>query len=427
MSMVTDSSSKPRSHEIHRNDRPRDVGGTHEPHEIDAGPSEIERFRDADAFAVQDQPSGTTVNHVANTPPPMDRMLRDHEIVGGTVRLNRPTNTDVNQIQTTDPVHPVDAANGVQISDARIQEIYGSAIDVATQHADQGVGPTAQATWNHVTEQLAAEPGFQDPPGSGNVQWDQVMDYSMGIMSEIFVGGDTTASGINRTGGEGPLGPILDRLPPVAGDHVPDLPHSTGVDETGDIGQWRARLNPPGTGIRPEFDDGSGGQLRHTWVYTAIGYNTGAGGWQPSFTNTMGNWAHEALEDGTRQDFFAGQAGWIYGNTLWGAREAAAGGDQEAGRNAAANSGMSISGFFSGTFAPQMNPTYPSPDGPVTMEPDVRWSTGSEGSGSAVAMAAMNMILSNGITRNMADNLPWAGTGRENQTMPVIQGFYPRE
>lgn len=91
------------------------------------------------------------------------------------------------------PVHEVDAANGVQNSDARIQQIYGSAIEVASQHADQGAGPMAQATWNHVTEQLAAEPGFQDPPGSGNVQWDQVMDYSMGIMSEIFVGGDTTA------------------------------------------------------------------------------------------------------------------------------------------------------------------------------------------------------------------------------------------
>jgi hypothetical protein len=406
------------------------VGDVLDVRETMAEPNPIESLRQTDGFSVHERPSGTTVHHVANNPPPSDRVLIDHELVGNSIRLNtRGGGGEVNQAPspTPVPVHEVDAANGVQISDARIQQIYGSAIEVASQHADQGVGPMAQATWNHVTEQLAAEPGFQDPPGSGNVQWDQVMDYSMGIMSEIFVGGDTTRSGINRTGAEGPLGPILDRLPPVDADHVPDLAHSTEVNEAGNIAVWRSHLNPPGEGIRPEFDDGSGGQMRHTFVYMAIGYNTGAGGLQPSLTHTMGNWTHEALEDGTRQDFIAGQAAWIYGNTLWGAREAAARGDQNDGRNAAANSGMSMSGFFSGTFAPEMSVTYPSPNGPVAITPDVRWSSGSGASGSAVAVAAFDQIMSNGITRNMADNLPWAGTGRENETWFVIQGFYPRE
>lgn len=329
------------------------------------------------------------------------------------------------------------AVADVTITDARIQELYGSTIEVATQYATQGVGPMAQATWNHLTEQLAREPGFQSPPGSGNVNWAQVMDYAMGMMSELFVGEAEVMHGLRTTGSQGPLTAVLERLPAPDPSHFPDLAHTatttdeagvTRGDEAGSPALWRASLNPAGTGIRPEFDDGSGGQMRHTWVYVAIGYNTASGGAQPSLTNTMGNWVHESIEPGgTRQDFFAGQAGWIYGSTLWGAREGAAQGDQTAGRNAAANSGMSISGFFSGQFAPQMNVTYPSPDGPVTVEPDVRWSTGSGSSGSAVAMAALERTMRNSITRNMVDNLPWAGTGRENDTMLVIQGYYPRE
>src|SRR5262249_45583299 len=157
---------------------------------------------------------------------------------------------------------PTNAADQVlKLSDETIQSIMRGAIAVADAYSTEGVGSTVQHTWNYLVQSFAQQPELQDPPGSGNVDWDTVIDCSMAVASDIFVGADTVQSGLDRVGAGGSqLGTILEALPRIPADAV------TG----GDIAAWRSSLNPPDAGLRPDFQDGSGGQLRHGWVYLAI-------------------------------------------------------------------------------------------------------------------------------------------------------------
>lgn len=305
-----------------------------------------------------------------------------------------------------------------EISDEELTGIMNGAIVTANLYAEDGAGATAQHTMNYLVQAFAANPAFQEPPGSGNVDWPSVLDYSMAVASHIFVGGDTVQSGLSRVGAGGSqLSQVLDTLPPVPTDAIPG----------GDLAAWRSSLNPPDASLRPDFQDGSNGQLRHGWVYLAIGYATGDQSFAGAAPRVIGAWGHEAWEDGTRQDFAMAMACFVEGQALWGARSAAGAGYDE-GANVAANWGMHIYGFFAGSFGAESSVTFPSPDGDVTLTAPTEWSMGSGVSGSTVAITALTQIAMNDITWNMMQNLPWASPdddwrGSSAQSYFVTQGW----
>lgn len=260
-----------------------------------------------------------------------------------------------------------------------IADVTASTVSHIESLRGQGVGAMSQAALDHTVNELLNLPpsaGFRNADGSPN--WTKVADYSMAICGSIFVGPGELRKNVSML----PASEQQQQMLSILGE-IPEVDLSqVAPGESAEA--WRANLDTsnPRASLRSDFDDGSPGQARHTWMYIVAGYAmpsiTENGASMPSFALLAngghelveGNWsgavtslftghytsAQDSVTDydeaytqnnrGSRQDFSAGVAGFAFGSVLRGIRDAYAG----TGYNSslALTMGVASAGFFAG-------------------------------------------------------------------------------
>lgn len=275
------------------------------------------------------------------------------------------------------------ATSGVTTQE--LTNVTNTVVNAVNANRGAGVGQMSQVALSTAVAELSRLPGFKNPDGSVNHQ--KVMDYAIALCGNVFTGKQALKEGLDRIPGrDGNLYAIIDSMP--------DL---TAAQVGGDVGTWRATLDTSNgkSSLLADFDDGSGGQARHTWVYIVMGYAAPANALSQTVL-LAGNFIHEGVESGgggSRQDFAAGWAGGAYGQMLRMLRDVMNDPNRNSGYDATllGRLGPMTGEFFTGT-----------------------------GDGGAIAAEALRNMWSIPAGHDAYLSLPWVDTGRRDESQLAV-------